>query len=160
MLDKQQCWFEFLQFNLLTNGMEQASFVVKINTRSYYKSVSTIATCVVQGRSSKEPCSYCGRNFSDQLHFIHSCNKYAGTRELYWSIIVNIFDVNISTYLYNLPENELTEVILGRRPDLEISDDQWQALLVTCAQYCQIYVMSLRSISINSCVQFSLVPGC
>ncbi len=37
---------------------------------------------------------------------------------------MNIFGVNISVYLYNLPEKDLTEVILGRRPDLEISDDQ------------------------------------
>ncbi len=74
-------------------------------------------------------------------HFINSCNKYTGTRELYWWIIVNILlwlSVNISVYLYNLPENELTEVILGRRPDLEISDDQWQALLATCAKCWQM----------------------
>ncbi len=39
--------------------------------------------------------------------------------KLYWPTIVNIFDVNISIYLYNLQLTtyELTEVILGRRPD-------------------------------------------
>ncbi len=54
------------------------------------------------------------------------------------AIIVNIFDVNIQCLPYNLPVNELTEVILGRRPDLEISDDQWQALPATCAKCWQI----------------------
>ena len=101
--------------------------------------------CVVEGRSSKEPCSYCGRNFSHQLdHFMHSCNKHAGTRELYWSAIVNIFDVNISAYLYNLHVNELTEVILGRRPDLEIFHDQWQVLLATWLNAGKCYEHTLK----------------
>ncbi len=46
--------------------------------------------------------------------------------------------LNSIASLYNLPENELTEVILGRRTDLEISVDQWQALLTTCAKCWQI----------------------
>ncbi len=84
------------------------------------------SSTVLEAKSSKEPCSYCGRNFFDRLdHFIHSCDKYTGTRELYWSTVVNIFDVNISAYLYILPVKELSKVILGRCPDLEISDDQY-----------------------------------
>ncbi len=89
--------------------------------------------------------------------YVPSCNKYIGSRELYWSIIVNIFDVNISAYLYNLPVNELTGVILGRRPDLDISNDQWQALVATCAKWWQIlyepminFYYFLCSIFINS----------
>ncbi len=88
--------------------------------------------CLEEARQSKEPCSYCGRNFSDQLdHFLHSYDIITGTRELYWSIIVNIFDVNYSTYLYNVPVNELTKVIFGSRSDLDISDSWWQALVAT-----------------------------
>ena len=67
----------------------------------------------------EEAYTHCVFNSTSTVYFGSCFKKYLGC---------------IHHCLYNLPENELTEVILGRRPDLEISGDQQQALLATCAK--------------------------
>ncbi len=77
-----------------------------------------------------DPCCYCEKRVGDHLdHYMHSCTKYLGTRELYWSIVVNNLDVSTSTYLYNPPQDALTEIILGKHLKAKMADEQWQLLL-------------------------------
>ncbi len=61
-----------------------------------------------------------------------------GTRELYWSIVANKFDVSTSTYVYNLPQDDLTEIIPGKRLEAKMADEQWQLLLEIGARTWQI----------------------
>ncbi len=96
-------------------------------------------SCVLQGMVGSNPCCYCAKRDGDQLdHYIHSCTKYVGTRELYGTIVVNNFDVSTSTYLYNLPQDDLTEIILGKHLDAKMAEEQWQFLLEIGARSWQI----------------------
>ncbi len=54
-------------------------------------------SCVVEAGRSKEPSSYYGKNFSEQIdHFIHSDEKYIGARELYWSFFyMSMIDMSV-----------------------------------------------------------------
>ncbi len=52
-----------------------------------------------------------------------------GYTKVHWLTVVNHFDVSTTTYLYNLPQDDLTEISLGKHPDATMADDQWQLLL-------------------------------
>ncbi len=47
---------------------------------------------------------------------------------LYWMIVASNFDSHTSTCLYNLPQETETDIILGKRPDMKMADDQCQLL--------------------------------
>jgi hypothetical protein len=84
-------------------------------------------------------CIYCDKHFCDYLnHYIHSCTKYDSTREFFWCLVLNEFSVSFSSYLYNLMDEEITEVILGRTPDTLLSNEEHSAFLKMSAKTWQI----------------------
>jgi hypothetical protein len=95
--------------------------------------------CVPYGNNAVKTCPYCNNQVNDQLdHYFHSCPKYVDTRELYWSLVINMCSVQLSTYLYNLPDEELSAVILGKRPAVPLSDVEVHELLEIGAKSWQL----------------------
>jgi len=95
--------------------------------------------CVPYGNNAVKTCPYCNNQVNDQLdHYFHSCPKYVDTRELYWSLVMNMCSVQLSTYLYNLPDEELSAVILGKRPAVPLSDVEVHELLEIGAKSWQL----------------------
>jgi hypothetical protein len=81
----------------------------------------------------------CNKTYDDQLiHYRQSCEKYTATRELYWSLVLNTCSIELSAHLYNLPDDELAAVVLGKRPELPIPDDEASNLLFLGAKSWQL----------------------
>jgi hypothetical protein len=84
-------------------------------------------------------CVYCKTRITDYLdHYIHECKKYEHTREHFWSIVVNEFSVRFSAYLFNLMDSQITEIMLGKLPDVMMADDEQAAFLAMAAKVWQI----------------------
>ena len=80
--------------------------------------------CGVLTDGKESQCIYCNKMYRDQLnHFLQSCEKYEPTREYYWSLVLNTCSVELSAFLYNLPDDEFAAILLGKRPDIA-SDDE------------------------------------
>ena len=47
-------------------------------------------------------------------HYFHHCDNYVSTREMYWSVNMNSFSVELS-HLYNLSDSDMSAVILGKQ---------------------------------------------
>jgi hypothetical protein len=60
--------------------------------------------------------------------------------------VINSFSVQLSSYLYNLNEREITAIILGKKPSLDATVDDFPALLGLGAEIWQIlaYEKELR----------------
>ena len=96
---------------------------------------------VITSSDYNKVCVYCNDQFSDYLdHYIHECNKYTDTREYFWSLLINVFSVMISSYLYNLEQSEMTEIILGKTPNCAISNNEQWELLALSAKAWQLLV--------------------
>ena len=104
--------------------------------RKHFRDLAKL-NCILYGNAGIQACVYCNRSFDDQLD--HCCVKYESTRELFWSLVINVFSVYMSSYLYNLSDSDMTSVILGKTPNfvppmddpnmlLEISAKTWQIL--------------------------------
>jgi hypothetical protein len=114
--------------------------------RKHFRDLAKL-NCVPYGSASVQTCIYCDQSVDDQLdHYIHHCIKYESTRELYWAVVINSFSVQLSSYLYNLNEREITAIILGKKPSLDATVDDFPALLGLGAEIWQIlaYEKELR----------------
>jgi hypothetical protein len=96
--------------------------------------------CVKRGNEIERECPYCHIVYLDQVnHFFHSCSKYLATRETYWTTVINACDFSLSAHLYNLTDEEITAVILGKRPCVSsIQDKQINTLLEIGAKVWQL----------------------
>jgi hypothetical protein len=95
--------------------------------------------CVLGASPRESRCVYCNKTYDDQLiHYLQSCEKYTATRELYWSLVLNTCSIELSAHLYNLPDDELAAVVLGKRPELPIPDDEASNLLFLGAKSWQL----------------------
>ncbi len=98
---------------------------------------------------SGAPCIYCGKQVGNKLiHYITACSKYDGTREYFWTLIVNGFSVSISAYLHNASDEILTAIILGRScrcAGIDTTNEE-ALLLDICAKVWQIlpYEVNLK----------------
>ena len=116
-------------------------WVAEHKTKGHRKHFRDLAklSCVVTCTGVETVCTYCDKLYSDQLdHFFHECDKYAATRELFWLLLVNICCVELSTYLYNLPQEELSGIILGRSPNIQVSQREILNVLEICAKCWQL----------------------
>lgn len=86
--------------------------------------------------NTQQDCLYCNKIFEDHLdHYFHSCDKYQDSREYFWSLVMNTCSVEFSVYLYNLPDPEMTCIILGRRPnDITFNDNEYFHFLTLCSK--------------------------
>ena len=106
--------------------------------RKHFRDLAKL-NCVVVIKNAVKQCSYCEEFYDDQMnHFIHKCIKYKDTRELYWTLVVNTCRVAISAHSYNLPDDEQTCVILGKRPDIDLSCQEAFDLLQIAARTWQL----------------------
>lgn len=88
---------------------------------------------------SEQICCYCEQSYTDQIvHYVQYCSKYTETRELYWSLVVNTCSVQLSSYLYNLEDERLVEILLGKSLDLAIPTLDADHLLTLGAKTWQI----------------------
>jgi hypothetical protein len=107
--------------------------------KKHYRDLAKL-NCVKQGKYLNKLCSYCSKMYFDQLdHYFHHCSKYSPHREAFWTTVINSCSVQLSGYLYNLPDESITAIILGKRPCvyalneevsmlLEIGAKIWQAV--------------------------------
>ena len=107
--------------------------------KKHYRDLAKL-NCVIQGSNYvNKVCSHCDQIYIDQLdHYFHHCCKYSPHREAFWTTVINSCSVQLSAYLYNLPEESITGVILGKMPCvyasnevsmlLEIGAKIWQAV--------------------------------
>jgi hypothetical protein len=80
-----------------------------------YKGLAKL-NCVVSDHNVRKLCTYCDKCFVDHLeHYINSCCKYEGTRELFWCVMLNTFSVEVSAYLHNLSDSDLACIMLGKK---------------------------------------------
>lgn len=107
--------------------------------REHFKALAKL-NGVVCGSSGQNKCIYCGKSYWDILdHFIHSCVKYNDTREYFWSLVVNACSDELSAHIYNLPDSDITAVILGQKiQNVNIGDDEADLLLELSARTWQI----------------------
>jgi hypothetical protein len=76
--------------------------------------------CTVMPSKFHEQCPNCGYIYSDVLeHLITSCRVYDTAREVFWNILINELPVACSTYLYNLPDQDLLCVLLRKIPECQ-----------------------------------------
>ena len=106
--------------------------------RKHFRDLAKL-NCVPGGNNAIKTCPYCANQIDDQLdHYFHSCKKYVATRELYWSLVINLCSVELSTYIYNLPDGDISAIILGKRPDVSLSDAEALELLQIGAKSWQL----------------------
>ena len=106
--------------------------------RWHVKDFAKLNGVLCDANQDKE-CVYCNRPFSDHLdHYFHSCEKYQGTREYFWSLIINTCTVQFSAYAYNLSDDDLTCIMLGQKPSLDITESEAIHWLTICAKVWQI----------------------
>ena len=113
--------------------------------RKHFRDMARL-NCILCKRK-RETCCYCNRELSDQLdHFFHWCDKYTATRELYWSSVINVCSVELSSYLFNLPDEIMSGVILGQTPNVNVSRENLFTLFEIGANIWQIlaYEKELR----------------
>ena len=111
---------------------------VTIGHRKHFRHIIKL-NCVPCHSRSVIVCLYCNYEGTDQLvHYFHHCSKYKNTRELFWTTVVNMFHVNVSTHLFNLCESEQTEIFLGKRPSIFIDEGELYKLREICARVWQI----------------------
>ena len=118
-------------------------------TKGHSKHFRDIAklNCVPSGNIAHKQCIYCNIDFVDQLdHFFHQCTKYSATREVYWSTIINSCSTELSAYVYNLPDEDISAVILGKRPCFRAADNDMSVLFEIGARVWQVlaYDSNLR----------------
>ena len=95
--------------------------------------------CVPFHSRSVIVCIYCNGEVTIRLvHYFHDCSKYKNTRELFWTTVVNMIHVNVSTHVFNLCESEKTEICLGKRPYIFIDERGLYKLSEICARVWQI----------------------
>ena len=72
--------------------------------------------CLPPGRCQHDDtrCYFCSDQFNDlAIHVLIDCDFLKDVRESFWDEIFNVFDVNTSVYLYNVPEEILVNYMLG-----------------------------------------------
>ena len=117
------------------------AWVAENKTRGHRKHFRDLAklNCVPTAKRIPVDCVYCNTRIDDQLdHYFHHCKKYVATREHYWGLVINSFSVVLSTFLYNLPDMEMTAVILGRKLNVDILDEDALLLLDIGAKIWQV----------------------
>jgi hypothetical protein len=113
---------------------------IEHNTKGHRRHFKDLAKLngVLYGMNQNKACAYCNRPFCDHLdHYIHSCDKYRETREYFWTLIVNVCSVQLSSYLHNLTDYEQTCVILGQKPSLVITGNEHCHFQTICAKVWQ-----------------------
>lgn len=59
-------------------------------------------------------CEYCGTLSDDCVtHAVTVCRAFDCERELFWNFIIDKFPIEVSSYLHNLPDDQVVETLLG-----------------------------------------------
>ena len=116
-------------------------WLLKHNTSGHRQHLRDFAKlqAVFYNSNDDKICIYCDKIFLDHLdHYFHECNKYTGTREHFWTLVINICTVELSSYLYNLPDSDLSCVMLGQKPNCSTTESECLNFLVLCSRTWQI----------------------
>jgi hypothetical protein len=107
------------------------------NLQGIFSFMAKLCTLTDQNNLCLQTCEYCDGQFHDFLeHFVVSCDKYAFNRECYWTVIVNQFSVEFSSYLYNLADSVFIDTMLGKPipKALNLSKYEYEQFLIQTAK--------------------------
>ena len=110
---------------------QRVSFILQNESLSrfgnVYGNVLTFHPVWLAERSSTDQ-GKCYRDLA-KLNCVLGASPRESRCELYWSLVLNTCSIELSAHLYNLPDDELAAVVLGKRPELPIPDDEASNLL-------------------------------
>ena len=87
---------------------------------------------------SNEPylCEFCGYVFQDKVvHYCCYCSYTSEERDTFWDIINNSLSIEAASYLYNLPDDDSVDIVLGGPFPLIINYKEHASFLVIAINY-------------------------
>ena len=132
---------EFQIFRMVHNDIDKPARIWKFGKTfpEYLDKCRVVSKFIMRNPTSFvdiELCCYCGRFFNDiYVHLAIVCSRTEDERDILWSNITNLLEVECSAFLYNIEDDEFYSILLGGIPNICISKEQLNTLMKISADY-------------------------